>query len=114
MSRDDSALYTGISSATYTKSVKAKAEKRETKQELRRQLMPVGQLVQSELQKEIDKLIYGPYDDEDNMNDLKFRVERRARRLAVERLLSVQVRLANIMREQSPTKPTEETWSSGN
>lgn len=58
MSRDDSLLYTGSSSASFgtTHSDKVRANATEEKREKRSQLLPVGELVKSEIQKEIDAL----------------------------------------------------------
>lgn len=96
MSRDDSSLYTGVSSQSVAKQ---RTEKAEEKAEKRIKLTPAGDIVAAEFKKEIDALIYGPYKDEDAMSDEQFRAERKGRRLAVASLVGIQNRLKNLLRE---------------
>lgn len=98
MSRDDSGLYSGITSTTQTRLGERNQERKEVKQAVRQKLLPAGEIVQAEFKKELDKLMYAPYPNEDTMTDVHFRVERRARRLAVESILAIQGRLNNLLR----------------
>ncbi len=115
MTRDDSVLYTGASSASFgvTKQQQALADKRkeqrEKKAEKRIALSPAADVIKAEIQKEITALIYGPYVDEDSMSDEQFRTERRARKLAVASLLSIQNRLNATMREINDPRSTPNT-----
>jgi len=58
MSRDDSILSTGSSSASFgtVQEQKVRVEKREEKIEKRAALLPSGEVVRAELQKDIDEL----------------------------------------------------------
>lgn len=105
MSRDDGGLYSGASSASFgiteAQEARAQANKKrlEQKEAKRGVLKPAAELIQVEFQKEITKLIYGPYPDEDTMSDAQFRTERKARKLAVASLLAIQARMNNVLRE---------------
>jgi hypothetical protein len=48
--------------------------------------------------------MYGTYVGEDTMSDRDFAIERRARRIAVERLFGIQARLNNQLREPKPVE----------
>jgi len=107
MTRDDGSLYSGITSVTQNRQEKRAKERKDAKQDKRLQLAPFAEIVAAELQKEVKKLMYGPYIDEEKMSDEQFRTERRARRLAVESIFSVQSRLNNLLRQdgRTPTNP---------
>jgi len=107
MTRNHSLLYTAASSASFPKK-KAVAEEEKQKRE---QLLPAGEIVRDTIQKQVTKLMYGPYVDEEKMSDVQFRVERRARKLAVASLIEVQIELSNILRDHSKS---EETWATPN
>jgi hypothetical protein len=110
MSRNDSSLYSGISSASFetTKQQELRAERAKARVEAKRgnqtAIAPAAELIKTELQKEVTTLIYGPYTDEDNMSDEQFRTERRARKLAVASLLAIQTRLNNLLRNEPRDK----------
>lgn len=97
MSRDEGDLYSGLSSRSRVRAVKA--EKREVKAENRLKLLPAGEIVTAQFAKEVKALMYGPYTNEEAMTDAQFRAERRGRRLAVASLLAIQRRLEIILRE---------------
>lgn len=114
---DQSHLYTGVtsvgaaSSRTRKSAAKARNERIKQKQEARHRLTREVELprLMMEFKKEIDRLLYMPYvvggKKEEELTDEQFRVERRARRIAIERLMAIQIRLTNVMRE--PVNPTE-------
>lgn len=108
MSRDDSGLYTGASSASFGTTHEDPTRKaiREQKKEIRGQFKPAAEIVFAEIQKEIHELIHGTYEGEDTMSDEQFRTERRARRVAVERLTALNNRFSNLLRE--PRRPKQE------
>ena len=101
MSRDDSSLYSGASSASFssTKEQQVVKAKREETRAKRQELKPSGQIVVDEIKKELDELIFAPYLGEDLMTDEQFRIERRARRLSVERIEAFRNRIINILRD---------------
>lgn len=104
--RSDSLLNTGQTSASFAPKVDPTREKRrEELKERRVKLTPAGEIVNEEVQKQIDMLLTGTYQDEDKMTDAQFRAERRGRRLAVERLRSFQMRLNMILRERTEENP---------
>lgn len=111
MGRDDSSLYSGLSSSTFgiTKDQETRAEKRklktEDKQNKRVVLLPAGELVKSELQKEIDKF--------SNINYINVKaiiasgvpnaleIEMLSNDKTIAALRSVQARLNTILREHN-------------
>ncbi len=110
--RNDSTLYTGANSSSFrSERANAVATKRSeqllAKQSQSRKLAPAAELIKTEFAKELKLLMYGPYDNEDNMSDEQFRAERRARRLTVESLLSIQTRVLNMVREPVAQKQPE-------
>lgn len=112
--RDDSILVTGMTSQSFAspkvRELNGKRRlKRDEVREKKTRLQPAGELVISQLDQEINRIIYEPYPGEDNMTDTEFRAERRARRLTVERLTAVKVRLGNILRDHDAPKTWEET-----
>jgi hypothetical protein len=96
--RNDSSLYSGMTSESAARARAARKETSENKREKRKVLLPYEEFIISEINKEIHDLIYTPYEGEDLMSDMQFRSERRARRLAVEHLTKVRRRMTNIMR----------------
>lgn len=100
MTRDDSILNTGATSASFApREQKLRTDKREEQHEKRLKLLPAGELINAEFEKQINTLLYSPFPDEDKMTDAQFRVERKGRRLAIKSLLMIQNRLAIILRE---------------
>lgn len=106
MSRNDNLLATGVTSASIARE-QQRTEKRQQRTEQRNKLLPAGEVVNEELQKQIDLLIYGVYPNEDALTDEQFRIERRARRIAVTKLKEIQVRLNRMLREPE-TKEADE------
>jgi len=99
--RDDSLLYSGATSASFARPkvqelVQAKREEAKKKRQV---LKPAGEILVAEINKELNDLMFGPYVDEDKMTDDEFRVERRARRLTVEKINAIKGRLTNILRD---------------
>jgi hypothetical protein len=114
--RNDGGLYTGATSQSFrSERAQTVAEKRleqvKAKREQRNTMSPAAEIVKAEFAKELKQLIYGPYDNEDQMSDEQFRVERRARRLTVESVQSIQTRLMNVMRESKNVPAKEATWA---
>jgi hypothetical protein len=98
--RDDSILYSGASSASFAKPLTEEAiAKKEEAYKKHKELKPAGEIVVSEIDRELTLLKFGVYPDEDKMTDELFRVERRARRLAHERLTTFKTHLLNVLRE---------------
>lgn len=115
MAKDQSHLYTGMTSSTPSRNkakaaAKARDERRQKKKEERRELQQETDIPRLgiEFKKEIDKLLYAPYTitlndgkilKEEELSDEQFRVERRSRRIAIKSLLSIQKRVVNVLRE---------------
>lgn len=100
--RDDSALYTGASSASLspTKEQPLRKAQREDKIEKRSALAPFADIVATEIQKEIEKLRNIDYVEVESMiDDAQFRAEMMARKKTIEKLQGVQMRLNNILRQ---------------
>lgn len=107
MSRDDSALYSGVSSASFgsTREQQVLKDKKETSSENRARLKPHAEIVMAEIQKEIDDLktmeivdvkaiISNTVDPDKTLSIILF-----GREEARERLVSVKARLSNILRD---------------
>lgn len=116
MTRDDSVLSTGMSSASFgsVKEQKIRADKREEKQERRHQLLPSGKVVVDEIDKEIAEL-----------SSIKFahvkelvasgiphalEIDMLSNEKTIDHLTKVKNRLNNILRDNVPTpeEPTNE------
>jgi hypothetical protein len=103
MSRDDSLLYSGATSASFTssKTNKVLAEVKESKRENRIKLSPVSELVMGEFDKEIEKLQNIDYVNiEQMMLDEHFKAEMMARKKTIEKLREIKGRLQNILRKK--------------
>jgi hypothetical protein len=108
---DQSHLYTGVTSSQPAKSkskiaAEARQKRIEAKQEARHKVRNQTDvpLLAVEFKKEIDKLLFAPYEDEEKMTDRQFAIERRARRVAIKSLIAIQTRVTNILREQPDPK----------
>jgi hypothetical protein len=101
MSRDDSILNTGSSSASFgtTQEQKIRVDKREQKIEKRAGLLPAGEIVRAEIQKEIDEVRSIDYlNIESMLTDEHFKSEMMARKKFLEKLIALQNRFDNILR----------------
>ncbi len=104
MSRDDSLLNTGMTSASFAtvRTNKVREDAREVKAEKRSKLTPAAELVQEEIQKEIDKLLIVDYKVVKAViasgipNGLEIDMLSNAK--AKEALVAVQNRLSSILR----------------
>ena len=96
---DSGLLYTGANSASFAVRTNPVKEKKEDNKRKHQELKPAGQIVIDEINKELTDLMFGPYPNEDSMTDEEFRVERRARRLTVEKITVIKTRLTNILRK---------------
>lgn len=105
MTRNDSFLNTGMSSASFAKTKEKMTEKQETRNAKRILLEPAGEILMAQFKNEIHQIINSPYEDEEKMSDEQFRAERRARRLTVQSLLTIQRRVAIIMRKPQDEPP---------
>jgi hypothetical protein len=117
--KDQSHMYSGLTSVSPTSKNKSKAaaaardERIRKKQEAKHKLK--GEIdvtvLAIEFKKEVDKLLYAPYTvdgrSEEQLNDHEFRIERRARRIAIKSLFSIQKRVANTLRESSRQSKAE-------
>lgn len=101
--RDDSSLYSGITSVTSNRLEERNKERKDLKRDVRQKLLPAGEIVQEVFKAEVQKLMYGPYDDEENMTDEQFRIERQSRRRAIAAILSMQAKINNLLREDGRT-----------
>lgn len=102
MVRDDSMLYAGSSSASFSsvKEQKLRSEKREQSIEKRAVLLPAGELVKAELQKEIDMVRNIDYLAIDSMmSDENFRAEMMARKKFLQRLIALKNRFDTLLRD---------------
>lgn len=104
MSRDDSMLYSGITSSSPTTN-RVREEAKEDKREKRAQLLPAGQVIQEAIQKEIEKLSRIDHRITKTLvltpNALEIEMLSNAK--AVDHLIAVQNRISLILR-----KPTVE------
>lgn len=102
MIRDDSILYTGFSSASLStaKEQKQRKERREKNVEKRSALLPAGEIVKAEIQKEIDMVKNIDYLNVESMlNDEHFRAEIMARKKFLERLIALKNRFDTLLRD---------------
>lgn len=100
--RDDSILYTGSSSASFSsvQEQKRRSESRERSIEKRAALLPAGEIVKAELQKEIDMVRSIDYlDIESMLTDEHFRAELMARKKFLERLIALKNRFDTLLRD---------------
>lgn len=114
MSRDDSLLYSGSSSASFgsTKQQQVREIKSEQKKEQRTKLQPAAEVVFAEIEKEKQASMYLPNIDVERAADEKaFMIEAMARKKYTEYLTRLQNKLDNILREPKRTlkaKPLKE------
>lgn len=110
MSRNDSTLYTGSSSASFgSKEQPVRTEKREEKHEKRLKLAPAGEVVKAEFQKEIDKLRNIDFlNIEEMLTDEHFKAEMMARKKTIEKLQAIQNRLKIILKAPKPKQAPSE------
>lgn len=98
MSRNDSILYSGATSASFAKEVKDE----QTKKQKKTVLSPASELVMSELQKEIDSFLKQDFAKLEVLinagNKTAVDVEILSNKKAMEKLISVKNRLSVIMR----------------
>lgn len=98
MTRDDSSLYTGATSASNREQVIR--EKRDKSIEKRANLLPAGEIVKAELQKEIDAVRNIEYlDIESMLTDEHFKSELMARKKFLERLIALKNKFDNLLRD---------------
>lgn len=98
MTRDDSLLYTGATSASNREQVIR--EKRDKSIEKRANLLPAGEIVKAELQKEIDAVRNIEYlDIESMLTDEHFKSELMARKKFLERLIALKNKFDNLLRD---------------
>ena len=106
MSRDDSILYSGASSASFgqSKEQRIREAKSEEKREKRTKLQPAATVVFEEIEKEKKSVMFLQNIDIENAKDEKlFMVEMIARKKYVEYLQRLQNKLDNILREPKRT-----------
>jgi len=106
MSRDDSILYGGSSSASFssTQEQKIRKEKREEKEDKRGKLKPVAEIVMKELDTEMQSVMFIQNIDIANSKDEKMlMIEMMARQKYVEYIKQLKNKLDIILRE--PKKP---------
>lgn len=113
--RDDSLLYTGTSSSSFSsaKDRELKDKRKERSKELqsrRTQLRDSGEVLVAEITREVLRLRTAPYPNEDTMSDEQFRAERKGRKIAIETLVTVQNRLINLLREPIKKDDKEPVW----
>lgn len=105
MSRDDSVLYTGASSASFSSprqiALEAKRNEQKVKAEsTRRKLSESAELALEEIQKEIDEVSNINFlEIEGMLTDEHFRAEMMARKKLVEKLTSIKMRINNKLRD---------------
>lgn len=98
MSRDDSLLNTGATSVSKAKT--AREETREQNKRKRYNLLPAGEIVRAEIQKEIDAIQNIDYlNIEKMLTEGQLRAELMARKKTIERLKAVMTRLDNLLRD---------------
>lgn len=102
-SRDDSILYSGASSASFSsnKEQPVRKEKREEKEAKRGQLKPAADIVFAEIKSEMDSVMFVKNIDISNAKDEKmFMIEMMARQKYVEYLHQLRTKLDIILREK--------------
>lgn len=108
-SRDDSTLYSGLSSASFAKNKKLKQRNLAKREEQHKQLSPAGELIRAEFAKEFVALgqdlgdLIGVDTDKEDVKSVMIGAN-----LAKKRLMSVQTRILKILRETSPQDESEE------
>jgi len=101
MSRDDSILYPGSSSASFSKESKQRKDIKEEKQDKRGKLKPAAEVVFKEIKAEMDSIMFLPnIDIQNSPSPEMFMIEARARQKYVEYLKQLQNKLDNILREK--------------
>ena len=107
--RTDDVLYTGINSASFNKSQKAKSKRRAVRETQRIVLTPAGELLTTEIArereligKELANLIHVDTDKEDVKSIVV------GLKMADSRLASLHQKLNNILREQKPVEEVED------
>lgn len=102
MSRDDSMLYAGSSSAAFThKEQDVVKNRRDKKHEKKQQLQPVAEFIFQEIENEKKSVMYIKNIDITNVQDEKmFMVEMMARRKYVDYLDQLKLKLTIILREK--------------
>lgn len=110
MSRDDSSLYSGASSASFgTHQQSIRAEKSEEKKEYRAKLQPAADVVFAEIKAEMDSVMFISNIDIGGAKDEKmFMVEMMARQRYVKYLKQLRAKLDNILREPKQVEKIEE------
>lgn len=109
--RSDSILNTGSSSASFgsVREQQVRAEKREEKIEKRAALLPAGEIVKAEIQKEIDEISNINYlEIESMLTDEHFKSELMARKKLVEKLVALRNRFDNLLRDHSKKEGDDE------
>lgn len=110
MSRDDSLLYAGSSSASFTHEDPTRKAIREQKKETRGQLKPAAEVVFKEIKSEMEKVMHVTNIDIGGAKDEKaFMIEMMARQKYVAYLKQLQNKLDNILREPRQPKPVEDS-----
>lgn len=106
MTRDDSILNTGATSASFgsTQEQKLQAKKRmemrDEKVELRAKLKPAGEIVRAEIQKDIDEAQKIDYlNIEEILSDEHLKSELMARKRYMQKLIELRNRFDNLLRE---------------
>jgi hypothetical protein len=102
MTRDDSVLNTGATSASFgsTQEQKIRTELRDEKIEKRAKLKPAGEIVLAELQKDIDEAQNINYlNIEQMLTEEHFKSELMARKKYLEKLIELKNRFNNLLRE---------------
>lgn len=102
MGRNDSILHTGAASTSFgsVKEQKIRAEKREQNIEKRAALLPAGEIVKAELEKEIAAVKSIDYlKVEEMLTDENFRAEMMARKKFLERLIALKNRFDTLLRD---------------
>lgn len=108
MSRDDSLLYTGQTSASFSHEDPIRQAIREQKKEIRGQLKPAAVVVFAEIKAEMEKVMNITQIDISGAKDEKtFMIEMMARQKYVAYLKQLQNKLDNILREPRKAKQTE-------
>lgn len=111
MGRDDSLLNTGASSASFgsVKEQQLRTDRREKSVETRAALLPAGEIVKAELQREIDKARNIDYLQVDQMlTDENFRAELMARKKYLQCLIALQGRFSTLLRDNKSLRKEEQ------
>lgn len=96
----DEQLYSGITSASTSKIKEKKEDKTKELSKKRKELLPAGELLKAEFEKEIDKISRIDNVELDKLTDgFEIKAELLAQKRTAEILGSIQTRLMNVLRD---------------